>query len=740
MKIVKDSKYIGFAACYCNVIVSLALFNSVLRKDRYIYVFIQMCCLLLGLTLKAQQGNIWYFGSFAGVSFNGVTPSAINDNQLSTLEGTSVMCDADGKLLFYTNGRLVFNRDHDLLLNGDGLKGHPSTYQSSIIIPKPGSSDIYYIFTADAWENNGNDGYCYSEVDMKLDNGLGAITNKKNVFLAGPSSERLTAVRAADLNSYWVITNEWGSNVFRAYKVDCNGVSTNPVVSIAGKAMDEDTYCNIGALRVSPDGKHIIQTNVKGRRKETPTNEYAQLFDFDDVTGRITNDRFIPLVNDGYYFGAEFSPDSRLVYIVNTFTRSVHQYDISSGNLATIVSSKMVITGDGTMAGISIGPDQKIYLTSGGNSLHVINQPNVAGPGCGFVLRQLPLTASSQLALPNIIPNLYTNRPVDFSYLPLGSCGGSIQFASNVQIPGAVLNWDFGDGNTGTGPNQTHTYANADNEYIVKLTVTTNNGNCVYQVVSKRVRPAGEKISANFGLTADCEARTVKFSDSSKASGVQLIYKWDFGDGLTSNAASPTHTYAINNSYPVRLIISTSSGCVSDTMDQVVDIARPVVNAGPDVNVTDLDPVQLNATGAVNYKWTPSTYLDNPNIANPKMKAWDPITYVVTGVNAAGCSDTDTLKVTLTLKPAIEVPNAFRPGSANHPVLRPILRMARALNYFQVYNRWGQMIFSTNIIGAGWDGTYKGLPQPNGAYVWVLEAIDVDGNIVRKRGSSILIR
>src|SRR5215212_7445630 len=121
-----------------------------------------MCWLFFGLTLNAQQGNIWYFGNFAGLSFNKTPPAPIADGQLNSLEGTSVICDANGDLLFYTNGRIVFNGNHDLLLNGSGLKGHPSSYQSSIIVPKPGSSTIYYIFTADAWENDGKGGYCYS--------------------------------------------------------------------------------------------------------------------------------------------------------------------------------------------------------------------------------------------------------------------------------------------------------------------------------------------------------------------------------------------------------------------------------------------------------------------------------------------------------------------------------------------------------------------------------------------------
>ena len=698
-----------------------------------------MCCLFAGSALKAQQGNVWYFGNFAGLSFNSAPPSPLLDGQLNSLEGSSVICDNNGDVLFYTNGRTVFNRNHDLMLNGANLKGHPSTYQSSIIVPKPGSTNIYYIFTADAWENSGGDGYCYSEVDMALDGGYGGITSNKNVYLTSPSSERLTAIRAADANSYWVITNQWGSNTFRAYKVDCNGVNTTPVISSVGKVMDEDTYCNIGTLRVSPDAKYVIQTNVKGRTQITPANEDAQLFDFDDATGRLSNARLMPLTNDGYYFGAEFSPNSKLLYIVNTFKSTVHQFDISSGDLNTIMASKVILPGANDMAGIAMGADQKLYLTTGSLSLHVINQPNVPGAGCNLVLQQQTLTGGGKLALPNIVQNLYANRPVDFTFQLLGSCSGSIQFNGVAQIPGVVLTWDFGDGNTGSGANVTHTYGNPNNEYTVKLTAI-NSGGCVYEVVSKKVRPAGEQVQANFGIAAQCESQTVKFTDSSEGGTGLLSYRWEFGDGNVSNAASPNHQYTSNSIYNVRLIISSSTGCVADTMDRVVDLSKPTVNAGPDIDVTTIDPIQLNATGAVKYEWKPSTYLDNPNIANPMMKAWDAITYVVKGYNAAGCSDTDTLEVTIKTLPVITVPNAFRPGGVSNPVLRPILRLAKGLNYFQVYNRWGQMVFSTKTIGAGWDGLYKGLPQPSGAYVWLLEAVDANGNIVRKRGSSLLIR
>ena len=707
-----------------------------------LYLIVQLGCLLYSSVLKSQQGNNWYFGNFAGLSFNNTPPGILTDGQLNNLEGTAVISDENGNLLFYTNGRDVFNRIHEPMLNGSGLNGHPSSYQSSVIIPKPGSTNIFYIFTADSWEGNGIKGYCYSEVDMNLAGGLGGITAVKNEFLSGPSSERLTAIRTADKAGYWVITNEWGSNIFRSYKVDCNGLNTTPVVSTVGKPMNEDTYCNIGAMRVSPDGKYMVQTNVKGRAIATPTNEYAQIFDFNDVTGTITNPRLIPLTNDGYYFGAEFSPDSRLLYICNPFTKTVHQFDVTLGTEAAIIASKQKLPVNGnnlSLTGISLGPDQKIYMTAGEPALHVINDPNVQGPGCNIVLRQQTLSRASNLALPNIVPNFYVNRTVDFTFTLVGGCNGEVQFNATVQLPGMNLVWDFGDGNTGTGTNPVHTYADPDQEYLVKLTATDASV-CVREVVSKRVRPSGEEVIANFGTLIQCPIRTVTFVDSSVTGSSQLSYVWDFGDGNTSADFSPVHQYAAHGIYTVTLLIASNSGCASDTKTITLDLSKPVVSVGPDIFVTTTDPIQLNATGATTYQWRPTTFLDNPNIANPMMKARDPITYVITGTNDGGCSSTDTLNVTIGVVKTIEVPNGFRPAGTSNPVLRPILREIKELKYFRVYNRWGQLVFSTNKIGDGWNGTYQGQPQQTGAYVWVLEVVDLDGVVIQKRGSSILIR
>ena len=152
----------------------------------------------------------WYFGYGGGIKFNQIanTVTSVNDGQLFTNEGCASISDDTGGLLFYTDGTSIWNKNHGIMQNGFGLLGDSSSTQSAIIVPKPNDPNIYYIFTVDNQKNvneNINLGLNYSEVDMRLDGGLGALTTTKNINLVEESSEKVTAVKGADCN-YWVIS------------------------------------------------------------------------------------------------------------------------------------------------------------------------------------------------------------------------------------------------------------------------------------------------------------------------------------------------------------------------------------------------------------------------------------------------------------------------------------------------------------------------------------------------------
>lgn len=185
-------------------------------------------------------------------------------------------------------------------------------------------------------------------------------------------------------------------------------------------------------------------------------------------------------------------------------------------------------------------------------------------------------------------------------------------------------------------------------------------------------------------------------------------------------------------------------GCpkpVNDTM--YLTVAKIVADAGPaDTNVVLGQPLLLNATGSTNYEWTPSTWLSNPNIFNPVSLPQESIQYVVRVSNAQGCFDRDTINVRLfKIDPDLLVPTAFSPDNDGvNDIFRPIVIGMKSLNAFRVYNRWGQLLFSTTQVNNGWDGTFKGAPQSAGTYVWLAEGVTYLGRKIEKKGSVILIR
>lgn len=148
------------------------------------------------------------------------------------------------------------------------------------------------------------------------------------------------------------------------------------------------------------------------------------------------------------------------------------------------------------------------------------------------------------------------------------------------------------------------------------------------------------------------------------------------------------------------------------------------------------------ATGGVNYAWQPSGFLNNPFIANPLATIYaDSILFTVIVRDEAGCTGYDTVKVRTYDGITYYVPNAFSPnGDLNNDIFRPIPVGVVTTEYFRVFNRYGQVMFETNQYLKGWDGTYKGVPQPVGNYVWVVKGKARNGKVIEMKGNVVLVR
>jgi gliding motility-associated-like protein len=186
---------------------------------------------------------------------------------------------------------------------------------------------------------------------------------------------------------------------------------------------------------------------------------------------------------------------------------------------------------------------------------------------------------------------------------------------------------------------------------------------------------------------------------------------------------------------------------VTDTF--TVTVVPPIrVNPGNDTLVVVDEPLYFQATSSDAYKdeyqWSPSADLSNPNIANPiglYGSDMDSISYLVKATDAFGCYGTGIVKVRVAHAGAdIFVPNAFTPGKNSNSLFRPVCFGISSLEYFRVYNRWGQLLYSTSQIGQGWDGRIQGQLQERNTYMWIVKGTDYTGRVISKRGTVVLIR
>ena len=377
-------------------------------------------------SFSQNQGNFWYFGDHAGLDFSSGTPVFVTGGQTYNMgvcpschsEGTSSLSDDQGNLLFYCNGEKIWNRNHQVMPNGNNLLGSLSSSQSSILIPQPGSSRFFYAFTTDGFYiNDLQYGFRYSKIDMCLDNGFGDITDQKNVLLLDTVAEKLTAVKHANGTDYWIIVHKYYSDAFYVFGLTASGISV-PIVSHVGSvhtntASTQTSASAIGQMKASPNGQKLALVTANSN------DNLAEYFDFNKSTGVVSNMVNIQTAPYYSYYGVSFSPDNSKLYISGLLNISgVLQFNLSAGggNPDSVIASKTQITSvQGNFFGLQLANNGKIYNAhapfAGNPYLSVINYPNLAGTACNYVDNFVDLNGhSSSWGMPNFMDSYdYSN-------------------------------------------------------------------------------------------------------------------------------------------------------------------------------------------------------------------------------------------------------------------------------------------------------------------------------------------
>ena len=511
-----------------------------MKKIGFAFLLLTFCTHIFG----QNEASFWYFGQNAGLRFDATTGTVtgITDGQINTLEGCTSISDENGNLQFYTDGQTVWNRNHQIMANGDyfggtGLLGDPSSTSSGVIVPKPEDPTQYYIFTVDephhenaavypnqfsgTYTSGGgtvpgaddgfNNGFNYSLVDMTLNGGLGdVVAAEKNVHLVtyDPNddleirykcAEKITAVRAEDCSSFWVITHFGDS--FYAFKVDINGVSTTPIVSTVGPYIPVEGYRRnaLGYLKASPDATKLL---IAHYGESTMTNVDAgggvYLYDFDNDTGIVSNNiELYSAQNNDSPYGVEFSAENRKAYATIGFGASgngasqVVQWDLESADIPS--SMQVIHTSNSISAGaLQLGIDRRIYraqFSFGGGFnvaryIGVINNPEADGAATNYDEEGVLLDIggfnqnTSRIGLPPFIQSLF-NSQIDIirngiSTTELRLCTGDDYTLLADEIIGADYIWSF----NGTPLAETSSELYIDTPGFYEVYIEPNNGDC----------------------------------------------------------------------------------------------------------------------------------------------------------------------------------------------------------------------------------------------------------------------
>jgi hypothetical protein len=331
---------------------------------------------------------------------------------------TSSMSDAEGNLIFYTNGCYVVNAIHEKMMNGDSINpgiqqqfccpfGGSCNFGGAIAIPWPDSPHMYLLFINDYIDDvfpndpviSGAPRHLYyNTIDMQKDAGLGAVTLKNQVAIDDTlATNSVEACRHSNGRDWWVMIPKSRTNCYFLVLVTPEGVGT-PKLTCTG--IPYNKFEDSGQSCFSPDGKKFVRFN---------RDNGVHIYDFDNTAGELSNETWFKINDLGsYVVGAAISPNSRYLYI-SGFDKLL-QYDL---NAADIEASRLLLAVPDNVpdpfvpsvfALSALAPDGKIYIASVSShtSLHVIHRPDCHGLYSLPERRGLSLTSWNYSTIPNM--------------------------------------------------------------------------------------------------------------------------------------------------------------------------------------------------------------------------------------------------------------------------------------------------------------------------------------------------
>ena len=604
-------------------------------------VYSQSCPTTIKNPWQWPSHSNWFFGNGNIGKFSGGTLTVKTFPSVVSYEGTSGASDDYGNLLFFANGRLLWDASgalkySGLLTGNEGFMTSGSASQGIITVRHPLDPEKYYVFTVDDANQGTTSGLNYFVFDKN-----GNLKSGPTRLGGYRTAEGITATSHDNGVDLWVTAYASGTTNFYTYLITCKGVVSSPVISPV--APNFSGQKERGGLAFSWDGKYFAQVHPD---YYPDSDKETSVYKFDKKTGIISDPHHISDPSGGESsYDVLFSPDNSKLY-VSTAVGSLGYYDLSSWNTATMLASYKLVPGvsTGSHSAIELGGDGSIYMASLGDNLGKISgnvntgsltYSQVAGAVTARGLPTMYLPPAEEPDIKEAGPFCRTDPAVDLSTTWICS---NLNAEDSIAYPDSY--WGNGITNTGTGIFNPGT-AGVGTHMIIFTRCSVDD--TIYIAVKECACPDTSlknipPICANGSINLDSYKLTAE-------PGTWTITTTPPG----STATIVVNVFYANNtpagSYTVRYTLKNVPGGCPPFAERII-IVHPV----PDVSavgdtICPGQPAQLTATGANTYTWsiggTGATVSVHPTSTT---------TYTVIGTATGGCTDTAT--VTVIVKPA----------------------------------------------------------------------------------------
>jgi len=611
--------------------------------------------LLFSLQLSAQRNKIWYFGQKSGINSSAGTVLTNSNTGLNAGEGVATACDANGNLLFYTDGGKVFDKNHAQMTNGTGLLNSNSTTQGVAIVPYPCNSNKYIIVCNDVdYSSNGtnpNGGNIqYSIVDLTLRSGAGDVVSasKNTSLITNDKSyqEKIAVAAHSNGTDYWLCfyKRASGTGTFVAYQVTSTGISATPVTTNIGTSSNS----GFGEMKFNSTGTKVAWVEFGN------STSRAQVLDFNASTGVVSNLKALSGFGTRPY-GVAFTSSGRYLYISEIVTPNIYRYDL---NLAS-PTAVSISGGAGWGGSAQLGADGNIYVANSTTASTVtkISNPEAASPSSSSI----SLSNTCLYGLPNPVPThncgsrLITADIQDkticagnnWTFTPTTVAMSCSTFVWKLSTNGGTSWSTLSNGGVYSGATTTSlaiigaTIGMNGNKY--KIIVT--NGSCsdsstatltVLAAPTPAITPTGNV----------CQGAVTSYSTTNN---VGNTYAWTItGATPTSSTSNPVSVTAGTSNYTVAVTETNAGGCTGADSKSITVNAKPTVTATASPStICAGSSTKLNGGGATSYVW------DNGVTDNVSFSPLTTKTYTVTGTDANSCTNTATVTVTVNAKPTV---------------------------------------------------------------------------------------